>query len=299
MEKYNTDDTFLARWIAGELSDEERITFEKTDAYKQFRIINNEAQNIEALHIDVEAALETTKQKIQSKKRKPKVITLWSAIAASVVILLGFSAFLTSSKSYTTGIGENKTITLADGSIVELNANSSIKHKRFGWENNKVLTLTGEAYFTVTKGQKFSVNTSKGIVSVLGTQFNIKDRNEIYTVTCYEGKVKHSYQKMSNLLTQGKRVTVKNNTITPSKVLETTPDWKTGYTKFTNAKLSQVLKAIEIQFPITFKVTNTSINMEQRFSGKFTHKSLNTALLTTLVPMQISYEQQKNTIVIK
>ena len=65
MEKYKTDDTFLARWIAGELSEEERIEFEKTDAYKQFNIINKEAQNIAPLTIDVETALENTKHKIQ------------------------------------------------------------------------------------------------------------------------------------------------------------------------------------------------------------------------------------------
>ncbi|NQY31036.1 MAG: FecR domain-containing protein [Flavobacteriaceae bacterium] len=289
MNNYETDDTFLGRWISGELSEEERIAFEKTKEFKQFAIINSEAQLLEGPTIDTEAALLKIKQLVQAK---PKVIRLKQimrmAVAAIVIVSLGF--FLNSSKTYTTAIGETHVVTLADGSIINLNANSSVSHKRFFWDTNKGVSLNGEAYFTITKGNGFTVQTSKGIVTVLGTQFNIKDRAN-FDLKCFEGKVKfkaNNINKKSYLLTKGMQVSIDKNNLQENLFSEQNPDWKNGMSSFTNQPISIVLDELMNYYPIEFERKN--INTNRLFSGSFTHDNLKTALQATLVPMGIQYQ---------
>ena len=57
MDKYESDESFLGRWIDGTLSEEERIAFEQSDAYKTYAIINREAQLLDGPTIDTEGAL--------------------------------------------------------------------------------------------------------------------------------------------------------------------------------------------------------------------------------------------------
>ena len=77
MKNYKTDDTFLGRWIAGELSEEELDAFKETEAYKQFKIINGESQLLDGPDIDTEKALKNVKQKINQKRSKQKTIKLF------------------------------------------------------------------------------------------------------------------------------------------------------------------------------------------------------------------------------
>ena len=239
MKNYDTDDTFLGRWIAGELTEDERIAFEKTDAFKVYNIINNEAQLLEAPNIDTEAALKIVKHRLKTAPRKTKIIQLWKTIAVASIIIISLGYFFNSSKTYTTAIGETQTITLADGSTVNLNANSSLSHKRFLWNNNKQVALTGEAYFTITKGTGFKVATSNGIVEVLGTQFNIKDRND-FTLKCYKGKVKFtSFDNKNNdyTLTKGIQISIQSSKAIQSIFEQETPDWKQGNSVFIDQPL--------------------------------------------------------------
>ena len=291
MKNYDTDDTFLGRWIAGELSEDERIAFEKTDAFKQYTIINKEATLLEGPTIDTEAALLKVKSQIQYKATKPKtVINLWYRIAAAAVIIISAGFFLNSSKTYTTAIGETQTITLADGSIVNLNTNSSLTHKRFFWNSNKEVILSGEGYFTVTKGNGFKVNTSKGTVSVLGTEFNIKDRT-LFQVKCYKGKVRLNTNDNAYTLTKGMQVTIKNKAAEETIFTEQKPSWKSGISTFKDTPIHIVLEELSLYFPISFNIKN--INTTRLFTGNFNHNDIETALKTTLLPMGISYKKSE------
>ncbi|WP_298517000.1 FecR family protein [uncultured Kordia sp.] len=298
MENYDTDESFLGRWIAGELSDEERIAFEKTDVFKQFDIINREAQLLDGPTIDVERALQTVKARLANKPKKGKLIKLWRNISVAAIIILSTGIFLTSSKTYTTGIGQSQTITLADGSTVNLNANSSISHKRFFWSSNKTVELKGEAYFTVAKGDDFSVETSKGTVAVLGTEFNIKDRAD-FVLKCYEGKVQFTQNNNTDntyILTKGMQVAITKDALKEATFTEETPAWKQGVSTFTQQPLSEVLNELSLYFDITFDTSNIDIN--RLFSGRFYHTDLNNALKATLVPMGITYKKANNKIIL-
>ena len=294
MDKYESDDSFLGRWIDGTLSEEERIAFEQSDAYKTYAIINREAQLLEGPTIDTEGALaKVQKQLHQDSDSKTKVRPLWYYVAAAAAVFIGFGLFLTSSVTYTTGIGETQKVTLADGSVIELNANSSVSHDRFFWENDKQVHLEGEAYFTITKGKGFAVHTTKGTVQVLGTQFNIKDRTQ-FTLACYEGRVSFDTNKntdTAHILTAGMALNVTNEKVAPFTFEAKSPEWKLGISSFNNRPLGEVIEELTQYFPVEFNSENIDLNRE--FSGAFKHDDLNLALQSTLIPMGVKYEYNK------
>jgi ferric-dicitrate binding protein FerR (iron transport regulator) len=126
-------------------------------------------------------------------------------LAASVFFLAAglsiyFLFFLSNQVSYQTAYGETKTILLPDSSVITLNANSTI-HYTTDWEEQKVreIWLEGEAFFEVkqipiaddSSGMRlpFVVHSHNMDVEVLGTTFNVKDRESYSEVVLNTGKV--------------------------------------------------------------------------------------------------------------
>lgn len=293
-KNYDTDDTFLGRWIAGELSEEELNNFKKTETYKQFKIINEESKQLSSPDIDVEDALQKVKQKLKPKPLKSKTNRLWETIGIAAILIISLGFFMNSSKTYSNGIGEVQTIVLEDGSEVNLNVNSSLSFKRFFWSNNKTVNLTGEAYFTVNKGDDFKVETSKGVVKVLGTEFNIKDRAN-FELKCYEGKVEF-FQKNKNspskILTKGLQINIEEGNIKGFTFKEDIPFWRKGVSKFDEQPLYAVLEELSNYFDVKFDTKN--ISTDRLYSGSFEHKNINIALKATLAPMGIKYKLENN-----
>lgn len=294
MKNYDTDDTFLGRWISGELSEEELAEFKKTDSYKQFKHINEESQLLSGPNINVEAALQNVKQKLQTKPSKSKSIPLWQAITIAAMLIISLGVLINSSKTYSNGIGDKQTVVLEDGSKINLNANSSISFKRFFWSNNKTIHLTGEAYFTIKKGDDFKVETSKGIVRVLGTEFNIKDRTK-FELKCYKGKVEFSQKNKKSpakILTKGMQLNIEKDLIKDIAFSEDMPSWRKSFSKFNEQPLHLVLEELTQYFEVTFDTKN--INTNRLFSGSFDHKNIDTALKATLAPMGVKYKLEQN-----
>lgn len=136
---------------------------------------------------------------IFSLKKRPSGIRKTWWVAASVVFLLGLSLYIFHNNfnyiQYQTAYGEVKELTLADGSHVVLNANSSLLVPRWGFnEGDRKVELTGEADFKVkhTKSnQKFMVITNGQLnVEVLGTEFSVYSRNNTNKVELKKGSVK-------------------------------------------------------------------------------------------------------------
>lgn len=298
MMKNYDNDTFLGRWIAGELSEEELTHFKKTETYKQFKLINEESQLLSGPEIDVEAALQKVKQNIKSETSKAKTIRLWQAISIAAILIISLGFFMNSSKTISNGIGDIKTIVLEDGSEINLNANSRISYKRFFWSNTKIVNLTGEAYFTINKGDNFKVETSKGTVEVLGTEFNIKDRT-VFELKCYEGKVKFSQKNKTvyaEVLTKGMQINIEDHRIENLTFKEDIPYWIKGVSKFVEEPIYLVLEELSHYFDVEFDAKNIDAN--RLFSGSFEHKDLDLALRSTLVPMGIQYTLEESTFIL-
>jgi len=67
-----------------------------------------------------------------------------------------------------------QTIRLAEGSSIELRPGAEITYTRLRMGSPRHVTLSGEAYFTISPGTGFTVETPNAQIDVLGTQFNVK-----------------------------------------------------------------------------------------------------------------------------
>ncbi|HEY5758961.1 MAG TPA: FecR family protein [Steroidobacter sp.] len=112
-------------------------------------------------------------------------------LAASMLICIGLGAWLHFERNtYKTSIGEQRSITLDDGSIVELNAHSKVRIA-FGDRQRDVELLEGQALFRVAKdhARPFVVHAGTASVRAVGTQFDVNRRRMSTTVTVLEGRV--------------------------------------------------------------------------------------------------------------
>ena len=148
-----------------------------------------------------------------------------AAFAAAAVLLLTAAAVLVLrggnfGGTYSTGIGEQRTVQLADGSTVELNARSTIQVHLT--EQQRDLTLIeGQALFRVAKDKQrpFVVRAGDAQVRAVGTEFDIYKKQSATVVTVVEGRVE-TYEGSDNsgsaaiILSAGEQLTVLPHIVT-------------------------------------------------------------------------------------
>ena len=293
------EDDVLGRWLAGELSGKELQDFEASDVFHTYKAIADYSDNLIGPDYDIDAAYTNLQTAIKSKKQTGKVIKMsaikkWS-IAASIAILIGvgLTYFLTLNPITTvsTAQGETKSILLPDNSKIDLNIASNIEYDKENWENNRSVDLNGEAYFKVSKGNRFVVNTNHGFVEVLGTEFNIRNRDNYTEVICYEGKVKVTdLQDKSVILIPGQNIRINNGILENdwSPIIGKDPEWKNGSSSFYEVNLITVINELENQYKL--KVICDSTIYTRSFSGAFPHNSLDAALQLIFDPLELNYE---------
>lgn len=291
----------IIKWLNGELSSKEIDDLKQSEGFETLEKIAHYASHLETPKVDAQAALAAFKTRSLSKK-ETKVRTLnfksFFKVAAALVVLFTSSYFLffNNTQSYETGIAQTKTFRLPDNSEVLLNASSKITFNEKKWENNRDLTLDGEAYFQVQKGETFSVQTTDGVVKVLGTHFNVKQRNNYYEVTCYEGLVSVTYNNETVKLPPGKTFRVINKQIEAVDDLNIeNPSWMQQESSFSQIPLNQVIAELERQYDIKIKVDG--IDTSKLFTGSFTHTNQKIALEAVTIPLKLSYKIEGKTIV--
>lgn len=288
MQNNFTDDTFLARWLNNELSTEEVKAFEKTKDFYAFKRIVETSSLLEKPVFDKEKAFQKLLQNRMAAKRKP-ASTLWSYwIAASVAIVIGIFFLLPSKAIYKSKSGEQLALNLPDGSRVKLNSKSEISFRERKWDEKRELDLKGEAYFEVIPGSKFIVHTNRGDVSVLGTEFNVQSRNNYFEVLCFEGQVKVDFLRDSIILKAGNAVRFIDGDKESWIISQQYPPWTKEESSFENLPIKVVIEALERHYKISFEARN--INLNQRFTGSFTHDSLELALKSVFYPMGIKFK---------
>lgn len=122
----------------------------------------------------------------------------WSmaAAVACVVVLAGLIAGRSQierwfAPEYVTAVGEQRSITLEDGSVVELNSRSRLR-AHFEAHLRAIELLDGEAIFRVSKdpNRPFRVRTGATDIVAVGTAFNVKANDSRTVVTVLEGRVR-------------------------------------------------------------------------------------------------------------
>jgi len=176
---------------------------------------------------------------------------------------------------------------LPENSQVILNEDSHLSFNEKNWNENRSLSLEGEAYFEVTKGAVFDVNTNHGTVTVLGTKFNVNDRNDSFEVVCYEGSVGVKYEKTYLKLSPGDKAVLRNGKLVSEKKHTTQPGWIHDESTFKNKPIDMVLQELKSVYAINIITKN--IDVDLRYTGSFTNLDLEVALETITLPLGLEY----------
>lgn len=287
----------IKKWLDYNLNSEEQKAFEGLKDYDALVKLSSSAEGFKASDFDTEIEYKKLSGKIKAKR---KTNWLQPLLKLAAVLVIGFSVFHFTNNLDTTIetlIAEQTNVTLPDASSVALNAQSSLAYNKNSWSDNREVLLEGEAYFKVAKGSKFEVKTLSGNIQVLGTQFNVKQRSNYFEVTCFEGLVAVNYNSESLKLKPGERFLVIDGKIINSNESKPQPSWLTNESSFTSLPIKYVLAELKRQYDINIDSKNIDVN--QIFTGSFTHQDLELALKSITLPLGITYTTNNGTVVLK
>lgn len=292
-------ETLISKWLDNNLNAEELEAFKKLEDYDELVELSNGLEAFRAEDYNTSSELNKVLSTIKSTKKKTSLVKPWMRVAAILAICFGLYYYTTTlNTTVTTEFAEKTTIELPDASSVSLNAKSHLAYNKSSWKNKRNVELEGEAFFKVAKGSTFNVTTTSGTVTVYGTQFNVKQRDNYFEVICYEGLVGVTYNSKETKLKPGDSfLIIDGKSIAKEKENLPTPSWLNNESQFKSMPYHEVLEEFERQYGVAFMSNN--IDTEQLFTGKFTHNNLEIALKSITLPLRLTYSKTNNTITLK
>lgn len=280
-----TNDELLHKWVNGTLTAEERAAFEERPEYTDLVKVYQHTEHLLPPSFDVEKSLSKVLTEEKAASARIVMIRRWVsfAVAAGVALLvmIFFQNQLSDAPDWVarTDIGQQTQGALPDLSTYQLNAGSRIAFDADSWEEARSVTLEGEAYFSVQKGETFTVNTAHGAVTVLGTRFNVRDRDGVLDVSCLNGKVRVLDEKGQEqaVLKAQEAVRLENGQVNLRAISEAQrPAWIQGTTILEDVPLQVVVRELERQYDIQIELTGAF--KKQIKDVKFPNDDLTTAL---------------------
>lgn len=242
-----------------------------------------------------EAIVGSIEQRSTSGKRLSLRQIAWAFAASVLVLIVGLTIFLLYSPiTVSTDIAQTREVVLPDGSVVNLNAQSGISYSRLYAYSDRTVRFYGEGFFKVVPGSTFSVIDSCGRkVEVLGTEFNLFSRRNLYTVTCYSGRVRVTINPQTQReIGRGEKTVSREGKlrlITLSNELTDKPKWIEGTFAFDKSSLIEVFSEIERRYGI--RVHFKGIDPAKRYySGEFPQTDLPAVLDMITLPMGLNWK---------
>ena len=210
------------------------------------------------------------------------------AVAGIIFIVMSVVWLRSSSlKIYETAKGQHSTVTLQDSTEVTLNYMSELKVNRSPFEKARHVALKGEALFQVRRnGTPFIITTDIGTIQVLGTQFNVRVRDDKMEVAVLSGSVKVSVNKggmdSSIILTKGQIIVCDRNHYPEVPGLlpfSDYPGWTRGKIMFYRTNLLSVCKEMELQFDVVVRIKTPELH-NVTITGIVNGQSVEAALTT-------------------
>lgn len=197
------------------------------------------------------------------KKISPRY---WWAAAAVLLLVAGYAVLHQPAYLVKQTAQKQDSLLLPDGSMVYLNANTTIKYPR-EFKTRHITIEKGEAFFEVAQkpDAPFSVNTDKVAIQVLGTSFNVKDNGGAVKVFVQTGKISAAFKGSDNkvTLTPGVEAALAdvNRKIETSQPLKNNNilAWKTRNLVFEDSPLTAVAAALENCYHVEVVIRNEQL----------------------------------------
>lgn len=275
-------ETLLARLLEGNLSEAEMKKLEEDEDHDLYQQIAAYSQQLVVPDATDEPGILSAI--LSSSKEEARIIPFyrksWFKVAASVLLLLtaGIAYLINGDTRVISKAGSNINLYLPDRSEVILSTNSDLAFNRSTWPFNRKLELNGEAYFSVEKGSLFTVHTSTGDIKVLGTKFNVDNRNGELKVECFEGRVEVNGGSASAIITAGQMATINSKGLNLESVYIAEPSWTRSSLVFRSVQLAGVIKEIEKNYQITIDYAGADDTVNKDFTGVMPSDNLNVAI---------------------
>ena len=167
-------------------------------------------------------------------------------------------------------------VTLADGTIVWLNAETEFSYPVSFTDSLRAVKLKGEAYFEVAKDveKPFIVRMNEYNVRVTGTQFNVRNySNESLATTLVEGGVQIERKGKVDRLRPGQQAVLENNEIRIRVVnVEEQVAWRHGAFGFTQCRLENIMEELARWYDVDVFYMNQQVK-DYHFSAWFKRSS--------------------------
>jgi len=232
-----------------------------------------------------------------------------AAVIVPVLLLLGGYFYFngnTKNIEVATLNNEQKQCTLPDGSIVRLNSGSKINYSSRFNDTIRLVTLEGEAYFTVQSNKKkpFVVKTKDLTLRVLGTEFNVSsylsDSRSIATLD--RGKVQVTINTEEKGLANGSYILKPNQQLAYNKsdqsvliniVTEDASGWKDGALIFQDATFNDILNTLQRHYNVTFRYDPAKFHGDV-YSVKFVNRESIEQVMAVLQDVVGGFSWQMN-----
>lgn len=317
-----SEDETLSIWLKDSKQNQEYFDIHNSLWFDtKVKRLSKHADNV---FIGISAAIQredvSSESKYQIQKRKIRSSYMWRGIAAALVLLVASvyifinmdnskeqlvaQSIQSVKKSLPTG--QKMKIFLPDGSTVWLNAESSITYPERFDDENRIVTLTGEAFFDVNKDplKPFIVKTQNMDITVLGTKFNVNNyQGEVTDVALESGKVMISAgsKKTKYLLAPGEGISINGKSgktirydVDPKLAFQ----WKDGMIYFDKADFNEVINRLSRWYGVDFIVENYNGD-DWVYSAEFKNDYLNNILQSMSFTKGFQYEIDQNIVTLK
>lgn len=226
------------------------------------------------------------------------------ALAATFLLAIGFgflwfgNPFVLMSADYATAPGEQKTITLADGTIVDLGSDSALAVE-FDQHERRVELLSGRAYFTAApragnETRAFVVKSGVGTAQAVGTQFAVENGDDDVEVTVVEHQVKVAVSGRSDaageaMVSPGEAVRYSTEGVlgqVEQEDVEQMTSWRRGKLIFNDVPLSKVVAELNRYRRGRIVITRDSL-ARLHVSGVFDTNDLGSALARIATELRV------------
>lgn len=236
---------------------------------------------------------------VASGRRKALNLLLWGSVAGATGLLASRTqTWQQQMADYRTGTGEQRTVTLADGSRILLNTASAV-NVRFDGEQRLVRLVAGEVLIVTSHalgadatpdGRPFVVQTGQGSIRALGTRFSVRQQGEQTRVAVQEHAVEITLAEdgQAQVLQAGQQTSFSRASIgRPLPVPEGDGSWARGQIVANDMPLGDFLAELGRYRPGLVRCDPAIAGL--RFSGVFPLQDTDRILSTLprVLPVQV------------
>lgn len=327
---YDNIDELLAKYFAGEASDDEKVFIKNWKAQsdqnaEEFEIAavifsSNKMAQTSSQNFDAAQAWKNVSDKLKLKQSEipaSNIITMkprnsmWWRIAAAFIVLIGgsyamFRLFYDEPQMITMQSFDSAfTDTLPDGSTYTLNKKTTVSYANSTYKSKRTLQLKGEAFFDVVHNNDapFVIEANGLMIEDIGTSFNVKayPDSEFVTISVLSGEVKiYNERIQQTTLKAGEEIRYSTSKEAVSPITEPTPNisaYKDKLVIFDNTTLQNAADVLNSLYDEKIKIENDALK-NCVINATFHNEKIEDIVNVITETLNIKSKTENNTIII-